>query len=72
MIALLGIGGFSSEGFPELGVAFLGVPIIRIIVFGVYILGSPDLRKLPSLHPTRVHSRIHTCLELTLDFGLGA
>ena len=26
-------GGNSSRGFPELGGAFLGVPIIRIMVF---------------------------------------
>ena len=35
-------------GFPKIRGTFLGVPIIRIIVFGgLYILGSPSFGKLP-------------------------
>ena len=38
----------SYGGFPKLGVPFLGVPIIRTIVFwGLLILGSPHFGKLP-------------------------
>ena len=34
-------------GFPKIGGAFLGVPIIRTIVFWGSILGSPYFGKLP-------------------------
>ena len=30
-------------GFPKFGGTFLGVPILRIIVFGVYILVPPTV-----------------------------
>ena len=41
----------SDWGLPKLGDIFLGVPVIRIVVFWG-VLGSPSLGKLPYIGPT--------------------
>ena len=59
-IETLAVGGIAllcsrtkSGCFYKLGVHFLGVPIVRALLFGVYI-GAPDFWKLPSKLP-RAH-----------------
>ena len=45
-------------GFPKLGVAFLGVPIIRTIMFGGLYWGPPILGKYHMRQPIAVYNAV--------------